>query len=74
MTRTLSRPQRIAWARLAQTPRIGPLRFHPLLARFKSQAAARLSPRPIHIKDLAHLLGAPAGAFAAALTELDLSR
>lgn len=25
MNRTLSRPERIAWARLARTPRIGPL-------------------------------------------------
>jgi len=40
MTRTLSRPERIAWARLARTPRIGPLTFHRLLARFKSASAA----------------------------------
>lgn len=40
MNRTLSRPERIAWARLARTPRIGPLTFHRLLARFKSAGAA----------------------------------
>src|SRR6185295_17524401 len=40
MTRTLSRPARIAWARLARTPRIGPLTFHRLMARFKSASAA----------------------------------
>jgi DNA processing protein len=40
MTRTLSRPERIAWARLARTPRIGPLTFHRLIARFKSASAA----------------------------------
>jgi len=40
MSRTLSRPERIAWARLARTPRIGPLTFHRLLARFKTPAAA----------------------------------
>lgn len=40
MTRTLSRPERIAWAQLARTPRIGPLTFHRLLARFKSASAA----------------------------------
>ncbi len=32
MTRTLSRPERIAWARLARTPRIGPLTFTQLIA------------------------------------------
>lgn len=40
MTRTLSRPERIAWARLARTPRIGALTFHRLLARFKTASAA----------------------------------
>jgi DNA processing protein len=40
MTRTLSRPERIAWARLARTPRIGPLSFHRLIARFRSASAA----------------------------------
>jgi DNA processing protein len=40
MTRTLSRPERIARARQARTPRIGPLTFHRLLARFKSASAA----------------------------------
>jgi len=40
MTRTLSRPERIAWVRLARTPRIGPLTFHRLLARFHTAAAA----------------------------------
>lgn len=40
MTRALSRPERIAWARLARTPRIGPLTFAQLLARFRTPAAA----------------------------------
>ncbi|MBX9746918.1 MAG: DNA-processing protein DprA [Hyphomonadaceae bacterium] len=40
MTRTLSRPERIAWARLARTPRIGPLTFHRLIARFRTPSAA----------------------------------
>ena len=38
--RTLSRPERIAWARLARTPRIGPMTFHRLLARFATASAA----------------------------------
>ncbi|PZO47373.1 MAG: DNA-protecting protein DprA [Alphaproteobacteria bacterium] len=40
MSRTLSRPERIAWARLARTPRIGPLTFHRLIARFRTPSAA----------------------------------
>jgi len=40
MNRTLSRPERIAWARLARTARVGPLTFHRLIARFKGAAAA----------------------------------
>lgn len=40
MKRTLARPELIAWARLARTPKIGPLTFHGLLARFRSPAAA----------------------------------
>lgn len=40
MTRTLSRPERIAWARLARTPRIGPLTFYRLIARFRTPSAA----------------------------------
>lgn len=40
MTRTLSRPERIAWTRLARTPRIGPLTFHRLIGRFRTAAAA----------------------------------
>jgi len=40
MNRTLSRPERIAWARLARTPRIGALSFHRLIARFKTPSAA----------------------------------
>jgi DNA processing protein len=40
MSRTLSRPERIAWARLARTPRIGPLTFTQLIARFRTAAAA----------------------------------
>lgn len=38
--RTLSRPERVAWARLARTPRIGPITFHRLIARHRSAAAA----------------------------------
>ena len=40
MSRTLSRPERIAWARLARTPRVGALTFHRLIARFKTAATA----------------------------------
>src|SRR5262245_20698238 len=40
MTRTLSRPELIAWTRLARTPRVGPLTFHGLIARFRTAAAA----------------------------------
>ncbi len=40
MTRPLARPERIAWARLARTPRIGPLTFHRLIARYKGADAA----------------------------------
>jgi DNA processing protein len=40
MNRTLSRPERIAWARLARTPRVGALTFHRLIARYKTPAAA----------------------------------
>jgi DNA processing protein len=40
MTRTLSRPEKIAWARLARTPRIGPLTFHRLIAKYKTAEAA----------------------------------
>jgi DNA processing protein len=40
MTRTLSRPERLAWARLARTPRVGPLTFAGLIARFNTASAA----------------------------------
>jgi DNA processing protein len=40
MNRTLSRPEKIAWARLARTPRIGPVSFHRLIARFRTPSAA----------------------------------
>ncbi|MEQ1493417.1 MAG: DNA-processing protein DprA, partial [Terricaulis sp.] len=40
MTRTLSRPELIAWTRLARTPRIGPLTFNRLIARFRTASAA----------------------------------
>lgn len=40
MTRTLSGPERIAWARLARTPRVGPLTFHNLIARYRTASAA----------------------------------
>lgn len=38
--RTLSRPELIAWTRLARTPRIGALTFHRLIARFQTASAA----------------------------------
>ncbi len=40
MSRPLARSERVAWARLARTPRIGPLSFHRLIARFGGAAAA----------------------------------
>lgn len=40
MSRTLARPELIAWIRLARTPRVGPLTFHRLRARFGGAAAA----------------------------------
>lgn len=40
MRRTLARPEKIAWVRLARTPRIGPVSFHQLLRRFRTPAAA----------------------------------
>jgi len=40
MTRTLSRPERIAWVRLARTPRVGALTFHRLIARHHTASAA----------------------------------
>ncbi len=40
MTRTLARPERIAWARLARTPRVGPITFQGLIARFRTASAA----------------------------------
>lgn len=39
MSRPLTAPERIAWARLARTPQIGPITFDRLLARFGSPAA-----------------------------------
>ncbi len=38
--RMLSRPERVAWARLARTPRIGPITFHRLIARHRTPSAA----------------------------------
>ncbi|MGE3142908.1 MAG: DNA-processing protein DprA [Hyphomonadaceae bacterium] len=38
--RLLARPERIAWARLARTPRIGAVTFHRLLALYGGAAAA----------------------------------
>ena len=40
MTRTLSRTERIAWAQLARTPRVGPLTFHRLIAKYRTASAA----------------------------------
>lgn len=40
MNRTLSRPERVAWLRLARTPRVGPMTFHGLIARFGTPTAA----------------------------------
>ena len=46
----MARPERIAWARLAGTPRIGPLTFHRLIARFHTAAAAlEALPRISHL-------------------------
>jgi len=52
VNRTLARSERIAWARLARTPRVGPVTFHGLVARFGAPAAA--------LADLARRPGAPA--------------
>ncbi|MGE0595317.1 MAG: DNA-processing protein DprA [Hyphomonadaceae bacterium] len=38
--RTLARSELVAWARLARTPRIGPLSFHNLIARHRTADAA----------------------------------
>ena len=38
--RNLARPELIAWARLARTPRLGPISFHRLIAIHKTPAAA----------------------------------
>lgn len=40
MSRPLARAELVAWARLARTPRIGPISFHRLIARFRTPAAA----------------------------------
>ncbi|MGE0828928.1 MAG: DNA-processing protein DprA [Hyphomonadaceae bacterium] len=40
MTRPLARSELIAWARLARTPRVGPITFHRIVARFGNAAAA----------------------------------
>jgi DNA processing protein len=45
----------------------------PLPPGLPKKIAALLSPTPIHVNDLARLVEAPAGAVAAALTELELS-
>jgi len=55
MNRTLSRPERLAWARLARTPRVGPLTFAQLISRFRTASAAldalprisKLAPPPV---------------------------
>lgn len=49
MRRPLARPERIAWARLARTPGVGPLTFQRLVARHGGAAAA-LEALP-HISD-----------------------
>jgi DNA processing protein len=59
LSRSLARPELVAWARLARTPRIGPLTFHKLLRRWRTPEAAldalpritrgaRLTPPPAH--------------------------
>jgi DNA processing protein len=49
MTRVLSHAERVSWLRLARTPRIGPLTFHRLLARFSSaDAVLEAAPRLAH--------------------------
>lgn len=40
MSRPLARSELIAWARLARTPRVGPMTFHRLIARFRTASAA----------------------------------
>ncbi|MBI1188698.1 MAG: DNA-protecting protein DprA [Alphaproteobacteria bacterium] len=40
MSRPLARAELIAWARLARTPRIGPITFHRLIARYRTASAA----------------------------------
>lgn len=40
MKRTLSQSERVAWLQLARTPRVGPMTFHRLLARFGAASAA----------------------------------
>lgn len=40
MAKLLGRAERIAWLRLARTPRVGALTFHRLIARFGTAAAA----------------------------------
>lgn len=40
MSRPLARRERIAWARLARTPGVGPLTFAHLIARFRNAEAA----------------------------------
>ena len=44
----------------------------PMPSGLPKKIAALLSPTPIHVNDLARLVEAPAGAVAAALTELEL--
>jgi DNA processing protein len=40
MTRPLARSELIDWARLARTPRVGPMTFQRLIGRFRTAAAA----------------------------------
>ena len=63
-------------------PQLRPLSAGPLFADATSnrrrrgcprKIAALLSPTPVHVNDLARLVDAPAGAVAAALTELELN-
>jgi DNA processing protein len=69
MNRTLSRPERIAWARLARTPRIGPVTFQGLIARHRTPAAA-LAALP-RLSRAAPLTAPDAGAVDAELDALE---
>ena len=57
---------------LSAGPLFADIEAQPTLPGLPKKIAALLSPTPIHVNDLARLVEAPAGAVAAALTELEL--